>query len=423
MIKPDLTDIDLFVNGDPHAAWAWLRANEPVYWNPDSGPGGGFFALTRYDDLAAVYVDHTTYSSKEGTVMGGSFRSQNDTASGQMLICADPPDHRLLRQQVHQGFSNAMVDRIANVVSEYADRALTQLVADGGGDLAVDVAPELPAGVLAAMFGLSRDEAHYLLDLTRDMIGYRDAEYAGSDHAGSDHAGSDYAGSDYAASAQMGLVAAQVKIFDFLAELTEKRRREPKHDLPSMLLKSEVNGRPMTDGQILYNCLNVVVGGNETTPYTACAGTLALIEHPDQAERFYANPAVLGTAVEEILRWTSTNAYVGRTATRDTEIRGVPIKAGQRLTLWNASANRDEAKFDHADSFDVARDPNQHLAFGVGVHRCIGQTVARQEVTIFFQHLQQHGIRFTLAGPVERLASNFMLGTKHMPVSVVSGTR
>jgi cytochrome P450 len=393
----DLADTEMFVTGDPHAAWAWLRANAPVYHNPTQD----FWALTKHQDLSAVYVDHVAFSSEQGTVMGGSFRSGTDTATGKMLICADPPDHRLLRQQVHQGFANWMIDKIAVTVREYVDAGFDRLIADGGGDLACGLALELPAAVLAAMFGLSRSEAYYLLDLTREMIGFSDGEYVGDN-------------------AQMTLVAAQVKIFDFLVDLTERRRRNPGDDLPSVLLKSGINGRGLDDGQILYNCMNVVVGGNETTPYTACAGTLALLQYSDQAERFYSDASVLPTAIEEILRWTSTNAYVGRTVMKDVTIRGVDIPAGAKLTLWNASANRDEDVFADPQRFDLTRTPNPHLAFGVGIHRCIGQVVARKEVSIYFAALRERGLRLQLSAEVERLRSNFMLGTKHMPVAVVA---
>jgi cytochrome P450 len=385
------------VHGDPHEVWAHLRRTEPVHWNPHGDQG--FWSLTKYADIHDVYLDPTTYSSESGTVMGGSFGSAQDSATGQMLICSDPPEHRLLRQQVKQGFGNTMLKSISASVRSFAHRAVDRIVAQGGGDFAVDVAPELPAGVLAAMFGLSADDAHHLLALTRNMIGSEDGEYRDG---------------------ELALVTAQVEVFDFLSELADERKESPRdEDLVTMLVNSCVNGHPMSDTQILYNCLNVVVGGNETTPYTACAGVVAFAEFPDQADRFYASPDVLPTAVDEILRWTSTNAYVQRTATRDSEIRGVPIAAGDKLTLWNASANRDEEVFPDADRFDVIRTPNHHIAFGVGNHRCIGQAVARQEITILFEHLQERGVRFQLDGPVERLRSNFMLGTKHMPVKVV----
>lgn len=397
----DLTDTDLFVDGDPFAAWAWLRRNAPVYWNADQA-GGGFWALTRYADIAAVYLDATTFTSERGTVMGGSFRSAEDSASGQMIICSDPPAHRLLRQQVHQGFTPSIVSRIGEQARRYVDRAMTNLVDAGGGDLAVEVALELPAAMLAVMFGLDRQDAQHLLDLTHEMIGHRDDEYLVREDQ------------------QRTLISAQVKIFDFFIDLVASRRRKSVDDLPSRLLAAQLSGRPMSEQEILYNCLNVAVGGNETTPYAACGGVHALVENPDQADLLYGDPDVLPTAVDEILRWTSANAYVGRTATRDVEINGTRIGSGDMITLWNASANRDESEFTEPDRFLVTRAPNHHLAFGVGVHRCIGQAVAREELSVFFRYLAERGIRLRLDGPVERLRSNFMLGIKHLPVAVVS---
>ncbi|MFC7827874.1 cytochrome P450 [Streptomyces sp. NPDC057362] len=397
----DLNDLDLFVSGDPHAAWSWLRRNAPVYWN--STPEGGFWALTKYEDVAAAYIDASAFSSRFGTVLGGSYRSTADTASGQMLICSDPPDHRLLRQQVHKAFAPWMIEKATRRVVEFLDAALDKFVAAGGGDFATEVALELPAGFLSAMFDLGRDDAFRLLRLTRSMIGHKDQEYAGSARTG------------------MTLVASQVEIFDMISELMERRRREPGGDLVSILCSAEINGRPMTESQILYNCLNVAVGGNETTPYTATAAVLALADHPDQADRLIADPGLLGTAVEEVFRWTSTNAYVQRTATRDVELRGTLIRAGESVTLWNASANRDEEQFPDPDVFDVSRTPNQHLAFGVAAHRCIGMGGARQEITLLMRALAERRLRFEVAGPVERLRSNFMLGVKHLPVTVTAG--
>jgi cytochrome P450 len=394
----DLDNLDLFVTGDPHATWAWLREHAPVY----RSDAGNYWAITRYADVTAVYLDPVTYSSKYGTVLGGSYRSSKDSASGQMLICSDPPEHRLLRQHVHKAFGAATMQRAAEHVRRYLNAALDRLVADGGGDFAVDVAPQLPAGLLAAMFGIGHRDAMHLLDLTRTMIGFRDEEYAG------------------AADESMTLVGAQVEIFDFLAELLERRRAEPAGDLLSILIAARTNGRELSDSQILYNALNVAVGGNETTPFTASAIVETLIRHADEERRLHDDPAILDTAVDELFRWTSTNAYVRRTTTRDVTIRGVPIPAGQTLTLWNASANRDEEQFPHADRLDLGRTPNHHLSFGVANHRCIGMPAARMEITLLVQELVRRRLRFGLAGEIERLASNFMLGTKHLPVSVVS---
>lgn len=397
----DLDDLDLFVSGDPHAAWAWLREHEPVYWN--ATPDGGYWALTRYADVSEVYLDPVAFSSRHGTVLGGSYRSLTDTASGQMLICSDPPAHRLLRQHVHKAFGREQLHRAAGQVRQYLGEALDQLTAAGGGDFAADVAPRLPAGLLAATFGIGLADALHLLLLTRTMIGFRDEEYLGEDGD------------------SMTLVGAQVEIFDFLADLISLRRRRPGDDLISILLAAETNGRPFSEDQILYNALNVGVGGNETTPFTASAIIETLTGHPDQERRLHANPALVDTAVDELFRWTSTNAYVCRTTTREVTIRGITIPAGQTLTLWNSSANRDESQFPAAGRLDLGRTPNHHLAFGLANHRCIGMAAARMEITTLISELVRRDLRFALAGEVQRLRSNFMLGTRHLPVTVVDG--
>lgn len=397
----DLSDLALFTDGDPHQVWSWLRTHDPVYWNETAT--GGFWALTRYDDVSAAYADSATFSSRNGTVMGGSYRRDYDTATGSMLICSDPPQHRLLRQQVLKAFAPAMLERAGHVVRRYVRAALNRFEAAGGGDFAVEVAPELPAGFLAAMFGLDRDEAFRLLGLTRTMIGFQDEQYQdGGDPS-------------------MTLVRSQVEIFDLLAELVERRRADPGDDLISLLLAARVNGRPMPAKEVLYNGLNVAVGGNETTPFTATAAVLALIEHPVQAQRLVTEPDLLSTAVSEIFRWTSTNAYVQRTATRDVELGGELIRSGQPVTLWNASANRDTSQFPAADRLDLGRTPNRHIAFGVGAHRCIGMAAAQLEIGVLMEELAVRGLRFATAGPVRRLRSNFMLGITSLPVSVTSG--
>ncbi|OLF14711.1 cytochrome P450 [Actinophytocola xanthii] len=397
----NLNDLRLFTDGDPHAAWQVLRREAPVYWNPTED--GGFWALTRYRDVHDAYADPATFSSRQGTVLGGSFRNESDTASGRMLIASDDPRHRLLRRQVHRAFVPEVLDRVGPVVSAYLGEALDRFVGSGGGDFAEDVAPELPAGLLAVMFGLDRSDALHLLGLTRRMIGFQDPAY-------------------HAATRREVLAATQVEILDLMAELVRLRQRSPGEDLVSILLTAEVNGRRMSRAEILYNCLNVAVGGNETTPFTATAAVHAFIDHPDQFERLHADPSILPSALEEIFRWTSTNAYVQRTATRAVELGGVRIAAGDAVTLWNASANRDEAQFPAANSFDLTRSPNRHLAFGVGGHRCIGMAAAKLEISLLLQEILTRGLRFAMAGEATRLRSNFMLGHTSLPVTVRVGS-
>ena len=176
----------------------------------------------------------------------------------------------------------------------------------------------------------------------------------------------------------------------------------------------------MTESEILYNCLNVAVGGDETTPFTAASAVEAFIQFPDQLDRLLAEPGLINTALDEVFRWTSTNSYVQRTARTDLEIGGQHIAAGQSVTLWNVSANFDEAVFFRPNVFDIGRQPNRHLAFGSGPHRCIGMNAAWLEIKILLEALAERQIRFALDGPVRRLRSNFMLGPVSLPVRVES---
>ncbi|MFG1610413.1 cytochrome P450 [Actinoplanes sp. NPDC049265] len=394
----DLTDLDLFTGGDIHAVFARLRRDSPVYWN-ESGDGGGFWALTRYDDVAAAYNDAARLSSRYGTVLGGSYRRQADSAGGQMLIASDSPRHRLMRRQVHRAFLPGLLERAGEVVRRYLAAALDQAHEAGRADFA-EVALELPRGLLAAMFGLGRDEATHLLTLTRRMIGHRDPYYVPEDGSG------------------LALVAAQVEIFDMMSALMAERRRRPGADLVSILVGARLNGRPMTDREILYNCLNVAVGGDETTPFTAAAAVETFMAHPAEFDRLLADPGLVDTALHEIFRWTSTNAYVQRTALTDLRIGGQQIAAGQAVTLWNVSANFDEDAFARPEVFDVGRTLNRHLAFGSGPHRCIGLNAAWLEIRIMLEELIARRLRFTPAGPSRRLRSNFMLGPTSLPVRV-----
>jgi cytochrome P450 len=397
----DLGTTDLFAEGDCFAAFAWLREHAPVYWNA-TADGGGFWALTKYRDIEEVYLHPEVYSSAYGTMLGGSYRNEVDTASGHMLIVTDPPRHRHLRAQVHRaGFSTPPLGRVQEAVSRTLDAALERMLADGGCDWAVDIALSLPAGVLAGMSGLTPEQGRTLMRLTRALIGFRDPEYQNGLSSGDT------------------LLEAQASVFEFWSEIIEDRRRNPRDDLVSNLLRAEINGVPMTEAEILYNCLNVAVGGNETTAHTASYGLLTLFENPGEERRLREHPELLNTAVEEVFRYTATNTYVKRTPVKAVVIRGQVIEAGSTITIWNTSANRDADVFPDADRFDVGRMPNPHLTFGVGRHHCIGASISRMEITMLLQRLVERNIRLRLAGPVERLHSNFALGIRHLPVEVV----
>ncbi|WP_320064492.1 cytochrome P450 [Micromonospora sp. RTGN7] len=396
----DLTDVDLFVRGAHLDAFATLRADDPVYWN-EGADGSRFWALTKYDDVQWAYREHEVFSSSRGAVVGGSFQSADDTAAGRMLVVADLPRHRLLKQVIHPALSGAVVGAVSAQVAKLVDQAVDRLLADGGGDFAVDVATELPAGALMTIMDISWTDAHELIQLTRRMVGYRDEVFV-----------------DTGDDARLRLAWLQAEIFDFFEDLLAQRRRRPGNDFVSLLAQARINDRPLASDEILYNCMNLAVGGNETSSYTACTGLLALMQHPEQHERLLADHSLLGTALDEMLRWSSTNAYVQRVAKRDVERRGRQIRAGDSVTLWNVSANRDEEQYPDGDVFDVGRTPNRHLTYGSGIHRCIGAPVAQVELSLLFQRLLTAGVRCEPAGEPRRLRSNFILGITSLPVRI-----
>ncbi|MFJ6696340.1 cytochrome P450 [Streptomyces sp. NPDC091272] len=397
----DLNDTEAFVTGDPHELWARLRAEDPVHWNPT--PEGGFWALTKFDDVLMAFRDTETFSSEHGTVIGGSFRNEADTASGRMLVTSDAQRHRQLRRRMHRVFSAKMIERVTETVRGRVAVVLDRMWADGGGDFATDVARELPAGGLMAQLNIGHADALHLLRLTQTMIGYRDEDHTlGIAHEG------------------LRLATAQADVFDFFLDLIAERRARPGDDAVSILLRPEPGERDLDEDTLLFNLMNLAIGGNETTQHSASGGLLALMDDPAQWERLRADQKLIGTGLEEFVRWTSTASYVQRQVTRPVEVRGVQLAEGDSVTLWTASANRDEDQFPDPNRFDLGRTPNRHVGFASGPHHCIGAAMGRTALAALLQGLRERPGRLVPAGPTTRLRSNFMLEYKSVPVEVTA---
>ncbi|MEU6411112.1 cytochrome P450 [Microbispora sp. NPDC046933] len=396
----DLTDVDVFARGEHHGMLRSLREHDPVHWHP-LPDGSGFWALTSYGDVTAAYLDHASFLSSGGAMLGGSYRNEADTAAGRMLVSSDPPRHRLLRQLMHRAFAPETIDRIARRVTVLVDAAVDRALSDGGCDFATQIGPELPAGALMGMMDIGYDDAHALIDMTRRMIGFRDSSYV-----------------ELSGDERLRLASIQSEIFEFFYDLLEARRRRPGTDLVGILAEARINGRRLSDEDVVFNCMNVAVGGNETTSHTASAGMIALAEHPEQHAKLLGDPHLLHSGINEMLRWSSTNAYVQRIAAKDVEMAGRTIRKGDSVTLWNVAANRDPEQFADPDRFDVARSPNRHLSYGSGVHRCIGASLAQVELSILFRRLLDSGVRWAVEGPVKRVRSNFILGISGLPLSL-----
>lgn len=394
-----LTDPDLFVQGVPHDIFRLLRREAPVHWS-EGKRFPGFWSITRYDDIIALSRDPMTFISGKGVAMHTNPDDPVQAASlGKMMIVTDPPRHVRLRRLVNKGFTPRMVGALEGAVREVVTQIIDDVAAKGSCDFVTDIAARLPLAVICDQMGVPRADAPYLFDLTNRTLGAEDPEYQTVE------------GDSRETSFQ-----ARTEMFQYFARLLAERRRERHDDLMSVLAEAEIDGERLTDEEILFFAYLLFVTGNETTRNAICGGMLALIEHPAQRRRLLDDPSLLPSAVEEILRWISPVIHMARTATRDVELHGQTVRQGERLILWYPSANRDEAVFTDPDRFDLGRAPNDHIAFGIGEHFCLGASLARLELGVMFEELLRRLPDIDLAGPVERLRSTFIGGIKHMPV-------
>jgi cytochrome P450 len=301
---------------------------------------------------------------------------------------------------VQKAFVPRAIERLNESVAANAREIVDDFAAAGGGDFVEDVAAELPLRVLAELLGVPREDRHLLFDWSNRLIGSDDPEFGGGD--------------------PMQFAAAFMEMFSYGNNIADDRRANPRDDLVSVIANAEVEGERLTQVEFNMFWLLLVIAGNETTRNLLSGGTLALIEHPDQRDRLLTDPALLPTAIEEMLRFVSPVIHFRRTATQDTEVAGQPIASGDKVVVYYVSANRDETVFADPDRFDVARTPNEHVAFGVGPHFCLGAHLARQEIGTMFTLLLERVPRLELTGPVQRMQSAFINGIKHLPVAIRS---
>lgn len=395
-----LYSAEFFARDDPWGYLAELRENHPVSIHRRAD-GYEFYALTRYDDVYAAYVDHVRLSSSFGTMIDGSYRPEKDSASGRMLIVADEPEHAAIKKPIKSsGFNRRMLARTGATVRRNVRTALNELSVGDRLDFSKVVAPELPKGVLEVLFGIGAQDAATLLEATRLMIGYRDEAYVGS-------------------SPLDALVDAQLDVLDFMDDLIEQRIRSgSSDDMIGFLAQGVATGQLPRDVALL-NGLNVAVGGNETTPHTASLSVDTINAERAQWRRLVEGEVSCEVATQEFLRWTSTNSYVQRLTVSDFPVGGYTIPAGSFVALWNMSANRDPAVFDDPDTFRIDRPDNRQIAFGAGVHRCIGAPVATLEIQMFIEELAAWDKAFVVTEAPQRLHSNFMLGLTELQVEVV----
>jgi len=398
----DVIGPDTFAqHGYPHAAWKRLRREAPVHWFDLPG-GVGFWAVTKRDDIVSISKQPTRFRNaprlaifEEGAPVEGERRLARH------LLNMDPPEHASFRKVASGWFTPRAIQRRQAEVRRITRDLLAEMAGDGGerrGDFVGDFTAPLTLSVLADMLGVPRQDWRLMFRWTNQIAGASDAEYQTGDRP-----------VDSVEEARTGL-------FGYFAALAEERRKEPRDDMVSVLANATIGGAPMPTFELLSYFLLLVVAGNETTRNAASGGLLALIENPDELRKLQADPGLVESAVEEIVRWTAPVIQFCRTPVEDVEVRGRHIRRGDSLCLLYPSANRDEDVFDDPDVFRLDRKPNPHLGFGIGEHFCLGANLARLELRVIFRELAERLEAVELAGPVERMRSSFLGGVKRMPI-------
>ena len=404
----DLSDLDFWARPQPerHAALAAIRRELvlPFYAEPDFEqdwvqPGPGYWAVLRHADVDAVSHQPDIYSSAGGATNIFDLPVEFLEYFGSM-INMDAPRHLRLRRIVARAFSPRMVGRIEQHISTVASGVVADLAASGPGDFVAKVSARVPLEVICTMMGIPRDKYADVFRNSNIILGAQDPEYVPE-------------GSDIATA----LLTAGAELSALLAELSVERRATPTDDLVSALVNAEVDGERLTDQEIGSFFILLVVAGNETTRSAIASALVSLTEHPEERARWQADfDGLAPTAVEEILRWATPVTWMRRTATRDAELAGKQIKAGDKLLLFYNAANRDETVFEEPDRFNLSRSPNPHLTFGgTGPHFCLGAHLARREITEVFRQLFTQVPEIRATGEPERLRSSFINGIKHVP--------
>ena len=383
----DLADPDTYQAGMPYGAFRKLRERAPVAWHPFKD-GPGFWALTGYDEIHAVSRDSATWSSQ---MNGAMFDARPPGQVAPVMIFMDPPQHTALRKLVNKGFTPRQVARLNEHIAEMARQIVDDVIERGECEFVDDVAGALPSYVNAEMLGIPIEDGRRLYQLTETL------------HTGS--------------VGDSSSEQAMVEMFQYGTELAARKRADPGDDIATSLLHAEVDGQRLSDLDFNLFFMLLIDAGGDTTRNLVAAGILALLENPSELQRLKSDPSLMPTAIEEMLRYTSPVTAFLRTATEDTELRGIPVKAGDRVAMFYLSANRDESRFADPDRFDVGRAPNPHLAFGGGgTHFCLGANLARVEASAIIPEVLSRMNDLELAGPVERLRSDLINGIRSMPV-------
>src|SRR5215469_14549028 len=392
-----LTDLDYFQQHDiPHDAFVTLRREDPVHYTHRDYPYG-FWSVTRFEDALAVYRAPELFSSNHGLALTNHDIEENQY--GTSMIAADPPFHNKQRRLISMRLTPRQVLPHERHIRAIVSSIIDQVAPRGECDFVTDIAAQMPTAVICEMMGVPREDWDDMFYWGNLLIGSQDPEYR-----------------DEGESARQTAERGRIAVYNYYMKLIGERRKNPGEDLVSALVHGDMAGEKMTDMDVLANCLLLILGGQETTRNAMSGGMMQLMQTPDQKALVMAERSLIKSTIEEFLRWTSPITHLMRTATADGEVRGKKIRKGDRVVVWNVSANRDDAAFANPFKFDITREPNDHLAFAHGEHFCVGANLARLELRVMLDELLTRLPDMRPAGKAERLRSNFVAGIKHMPV-------
>ena len=404
----DITSHDTYLSGFPHAAFKRFREESPVAWVEEGDDGAGFWAITKHADVIEVSRDYKRFTAARGIRI--EEMADDELDARRTLMEFDPPDHTRLRRLVQPGFTPKVVTTYEAAFRRLVGLVLDEVLPLGDFDFVTEIARELPIRMLCRLVGVPEGDSSKLVTWGDQMISNADPEYTPViiDKVDSD----EYRLLPFRSPAAL-------EIFRYAEEIALQRRQYPKDDIITTLLTAEPDGKPLTDLEFKNFFTLMMVAGNETTRHTISHGLIYLHNHPDQVAEWRRDlEAGSEAATEEILRASSVTMHFRRTATGDTEIRGVPIRAGDKVVVWYTSANYDTDLLDDPFTLDLKRDPNPHITFGTGRHVCLGAALARLEVRVFFEEFLSRVADFEVGEP-DRLRSNFISGIKHLPVKIL----
>lgn len=393
----DLTDPRTFVTetrDELHDLWARFREQRPVHHHRATESRPAFWALTRYEDVVAVYKDNKRFTSERGNVLDTLLQG-GDSAAGKMLAVTDGPRHRAIRTLMLRSFSPRALTHVVEQVNSRTRDLVGQALERETFDYAEVIAEHIPMGTICDLMAVPPQDRQPLLDWNKQVLSADSSDGSPED-----------------------AWLARNEILLYFSDLARHRRKNPGDDVISALATAEVEGRPLTEEEIILNCYSLIIGGDESSRMASIGTVLAFIEHPEQWRAFKAGEVTLDSATEEVLRWTTPAMHFGRRAKEDVEIGGRTIPAGDIVTLWNTSANFDETVFADPRRYDLARTPNKHATFGFGAHFCLGAFLGREELKALLMALREMVGGMESRGEAERVYSNFLYGYANLPVSL-----